>query len=548
MGFLKLRQKKHLTSQGLQPAEVGALLPFVDLPVEFAQLQRGGLYAVGVYGHSQTRDLAAQTFLALPRGSRAVFIDVADQVDALMAELARAGAAAEVRGFAWAAQTPRALAEFPLDLDKLLRPRGRLIVAHVSADALQALPDVGRLMKAWSNWLLAGDCTLMLIMAGAAAKPVLEHMSRLNQYVRGAAHLVELEAGARWEVAFWRNTEGVCGPAGLGLARQAVAGWRYTGRRDLQSAHEAPGVGGVLDEQKCILQEPVLEGTPVFMAEDWQVHATAQQVYEQALRATHATVVFALDHVSQVEDLARKLYNLRKQRGPDLKLVVRETRRTLRYQDDQILHACGATLLVPADTHISRFFSLLESIQGQTYTRSLPEDLEQVLKRRAPVEVKGMISPSAFLDYVHRSLPLLVQPGGAAVLVALEPVPGLNTSQVMTQLIMRRNGDVACHVGGVVYLFLLGCRPNLVELALANVFRLPYTDIFVEHRVYSSHSQIEVQLQNLRQQLDQGLQEPDESIDAPDLVSGPGPAARQDAERAWSVRRYSLKLASGELS
>src|SRR5690606_41091454 len=67
----------------------------------------------------------------------------------------------------------------------------------------------------------------------------------------------------------------------------------------------------------------------------------------------------------------------------------------------------------------------------------------------------------------------------AAVLVALEPVPGLNTSQVMTQLIMRRNGDVACHVGGVVYLFLLGCRPNLVELALANVFRLPYTDIFV---------------------------------------------------------------------
>src|SRR5690606_24498754 len=112
MGFLKLRQKKHLTSQGSQPAEVGALLPFVDLPVEFAQLQRGGLYAVGVYGHSQTRDLAVQTFLALPRGSRAVFVDVADQVDALMAELARAGAAAEVRGFAWAAQTPRALAEF----------------------------------------------------------------------------------------------------------------------------------------------------------------------------------------------------------------------------------------------------------------------------------------------------------------------------------------------------------------------------------------------------------------------------------------------------
>ena len=57
-----------------------------------------------------------------------------------------------------------------------------------------------------------------------------------------------------------------------------------------------------------------------------------------------------------------------------MKLVVRVMHRPLRYQDEQMLLDCGATIVVPADVKPPGLLSLLEAVQGQVYVRTLMEN------------------------------------------------------------------------------------------------------------------------------------------------------------------------------
>jgi hypothetical protein len=68
-------------------------------------------------------------------------------------------------------------------------------------------------------------------------------------------------------------------------------------------------------------------------------------------------------------------------------------------------------------------------------------------------------------------------------------VPGLSPALAMGQLQLRRDGDVACELGGIVYLYLFGCHPNLVDVALGNVFGMPYREIFSDHAAYVTAEQ-----------------------------------------------------------
>src|SRR5690606_26117275 len=60
---------------------------------------------------------------------------------------------------------------------------------------------------------------------------------------------------------------------------------------------------------------------------------------------------------------------------------------------------------------------------------------------------------------------------------------------------------VACELDGVVYLYLYGCRPALVDTALANVFHLSFGEMFSEHMVYATSGDIRAQYARMRQTL-----------------------------------------------
>jgi hypothetical protein len=67
----------------------------------------------------------------------------------------------------------------------------------------------------------------------------------------------------------------------------------------------------------------------------------------------------------------------------------------------------------------------------------------------------------------------------------LRPRGDLNIDQYLSQITLRRFGDVACVLDGVFYLFLFACRADGLEPALGNICRLPWRDIFSDCQVLS---------------------------------------------------------------
>jgi cellulose biosynthesis protein BcsE len=309
-----------------------------------------------------------------------------------------------------------------------------------------------------------------LVVSEGQSASLVERLRAFNQSIDGLAQLYRGQGGVRYLQHFWSNMLGVVGTQDVELARYdsgfAVAG------RPLPSTD----VGG--DELVCLAQSQVLEGAPA-LSEHWQVFDSMSELGTKASRAVSATVIFAMDGGQRLDVLARQLHTLRQLRGNALKLVVREMAPTLRYQDEQLLLACGASQIVPFGASLSRFLTMVDSIQGYVWRRHLPADFDALLARLRPLPVCGLVAPRAFAEAVqqmwhgHRNGEIVHQ------LLVLRPVPGLSPLQACSRTLFRRDGDIACVVGEVLFLFLFACRSEGVEQALDHIFQLSWKELFI---------------------------------------------------------------------
>lgn len=191
--------------------------------------------------------------------------------------------------------------------------------------------------------------------------------------------------------------------------------------------------------------------------------------------------MLAIDSNEAVGAQAAQLYRLRRLRGNALKIVVRELSPCLRYLDEQLLLSCGASLIVPCGTPLPRFLTLLDSLQGQVWNRTLPDDFALALRQLQPPAVRGLLAAEDFCRTVDHLLAQARQAEVSHLLLRLVPVPGLAPAQLVGQCRLRRYGDLACVTEGALYLFLFACRPSMLESALDNIFRLAWRELFIAH-------------------------------------------------------------------
>ncbi len=67
--------------------------------------------------------------------------------------------------------------------------------------------------------------------------------------------------------------------------------------------------------------------------------------------------------------------SLRRQRGSAMKILVPGMRRPARAADERLLLACGANMVIPWNAPLFRCLTMIESVQGQKFSRYVPEDI-----------------------------------------------------------------------------------------------------------------------------------------------------------------------------
>lgn len=390
-------------------------------------------------------------------------------------------------------EQPEALHQLTKDLMRTLRPRQRLLILTVPVSPFLGLSTAAltRWCQTMADWLKQQECSLLVLCYGTTINQLNTKLYPLNRILSGLSGLYWLQDFARYDVSWWSNQMGVS--AGVTLRLQLVNDhWKW---QEEESDSQQP----LNDENRYLANQTVLEGLPP-LSENWQLYESNREVTEQALRAHAATIILALEQTSKIDELARQLHVLRHQRGNALKIVVREMHPCLRNSDERLLMACGASLIVPHIAPLSRFLTLLETVQGTTFQRHVPNDLDALLKGMRPLSVKGYQDNAQFCRYLEELLGNTLLPAdNRGVLVALKPVKGLRAEQALTLCNIRRNGDLTTLHQQHLYLFLSACRLNDLDTALKSIFRLPVEECFINRQIWYTDQQLASAIRSLRQ-------------------------------------------------
>lgn len=451
---------------------------------ELMRMRPGATYWLACDRQDDATALCLQALAGMSAQDSAILVCPIDIQAELLQALPAESGPAQCHLFTYetthAAQAMAALAD---DLGRAVRARDSLLLVVAESRHWQAMGDTA--LQDWlarcAGWLAGQSCTALVLSHGDASPALCARLLPLNQALSGLVHVQARPGQTLYGLRYWRNSLDV------------AAGRLFTLRRrqDGLALNELADAGRASskDDGVFLMQAAAMEGAPP-LSEQHELFDDAQSLSERALLAQAATVVFCLTGSGQVADLARRLHALRTRRGNALKLLVREMAPCLRQQDERLLLACGANLVVPVGTALARFLTMLAGLQGQHLRHEPVDDPEPLIRALQPPQIGGLVQARVLADHVAALLDNPHVDGAGGALVILEPVQGLHARQAAGQLRLRRDGDVACLAGQRLYLFLYGCQPSMVQTALGNVFRLPYRSLFAGHEVVATRDRM----------------------------------------------------------
>ena len=455
------------------------------LPDQHIVLRAGGLYWVTVDHCADAKLLARQFLESIPASVPATLIASSGCVQDLVSEMAPDRGPEKLKLFEIAPRVIEpGLATLTRDLARTgIAPSSQILLflpASSWAETTTAA-QLQRWVERMRAWLQERNATLLVIIHDEAAL-LHAQLLQINQTLSGLSRLYRYNGDLRYQLHFWHSDLGVSAGQEFKLSDQGA-----TLRLIPQS--EVDTQPRVADDQHVYLAErAVLEGAPS-MSKHWYLFENRDALLEAAQSASAATVIVGIDNSYQLLELAQQLHDLREHCGPQLKIVVREMEPSVRYRDERLLLACGANLIVPDGTLLSRFLSMIESIQGQRWQYTQNIDFKTLLERQRPPQIRGLVSPREFFEAVAQ---IYRDSSGEVThqLMKFEPMPGISEELFLNQMCLRRFGDFACLLGGELYLFLFACRADGLEPALGNVCRLPWRDMFSQRRMLSGLSDL----------------------------------------------------------
>lgn len=378
------------------------------------------------------------------------------------------------------------------DLLCSLNPHHCMIIILCNENGLQNISatHLRRWVKDANAWAKYHHCTLLLLNPSLDPDPFISALA--NQYTLLSGLTTLRYEGDTWlyDVAFWFNQKGVSARQQLRLIE---AGQRWTLPPQQEIAPQSRN-----DERRVLSHLSVLEGAPP-LSENWSLFDSNDALFTEARQTQAATVIFALSSNSQVESVARQIHALRRQRGSAMKIIVRESQGSVRATDERLLLGCGANIVIPWNAPLSRCLTLIESVQGQTFSRQVPQEIAILLESMQPLKLRGYQPWETFCDSVGALMNNTLLPkDGKGVLVALRPVPGIRIEQALTLCRPPRAGDIVTLGENRLVLFLSFCRIPDLDTALKHIFPLPVADIFSNRMVWYEDAQIAAEIVQMR--------------------------------------------------
>lgn len=214
--------------------------------------------------------------------------------------------------------------------------------------------------------------------------------------------------------------------------------------------------------------------------------ADNEALLEIGRRASAATLLFSLDKPSDLEVVARALFELRETRGALLKMAVVAGDQPVRASALAFLLACGANVVFEPKAGINYIYLTVLNLQGSVFSRSLPLQFEKALAFEKALHERGVLSAETFFRRVRSLVSYedkVLLPLSRGSLVLLDPVDTLDVETCLAHFLPKRAGDIACRADETCLVFLYDCHISRVPFALERCFSVSPNELFRSYRV-----------------------------------------------------------------
>lgn len=393
---------------------------------------------------------------------------------------------------------------FVQELEHFGLPRDSLLVVD-QADDLLSLHDMGLASgqaEVLSHWARAHGITMLLVFTRVAAVPgAAACLNGLMDSLRGIARLGGHNDGLNLRFEYWQSPSGTVAAKDFALSIldngwyqvQPQASQASTG---LIKGASFEGRHAEGQSNDCYYLDHQLDTLSQMVPGQWSKSESVVAILREAMGSPTPTVLLCFKPGQSLRGLAESVHALRLSLGRRARLVVVERDMSLRYANEVLLLRLGANLILHRDMTEARMLLMLESLQGQVFSRDLAIDFEQALLNVTTPSRMGYAHPSSFCSEVLQVVERLNQLNVPSSLVIAPLVSPDHVLALLKTVQMHRQGDLFTTDGVNCYFFFCGCPSDQLSQVWAKVIPPAAREGFQEPGVLSNNASI---LQQTRQ-------------------------------------------------
>ncbi|MEL0633291.1 cellulose biosynthesis protein BcsE [Pseudoalteromonas carrageenovora] len=376
------------------------------------------------------------------------------------------------------------------------RLNNALVFIHFNTAQINSVDDASLklIMREYNDFSQKTGATLLFLISGPDITNYRFLFRCLNKFLDGLMFVDNDSAMRVLEYDYWGHSKGIIASEHFQLS---ISGDQFVVQEALNKENKSLQESAITDENEVwLVQNVVPEGTK--LPAHYKMLKDNSALFNKGPKVEAATLIFSVTRYTDLSLLGKQCFELRKNCGRWLKLVIQNVDGVIRHQDECLLLTLGVNLILYSSTEPSRLLSQVQSIQGFQYTRPLPPSVEHVLKYTENTFSKGYLPFNEFTKQVEVHSDSAVNLGVSGVLVKLELLPRIDPIHPLHLFHIKREGDVFSIAENTVYLYLHACRENDVNNAIKHLFKLTTSDFFAQQNVISDHFYIQQECKQLR--------------------------------------------------
>ncbi|MCL1123636.1 cellulose biosynthesis protein BcsE [Shewanella surugensis] len=347
--------------------------------------------------------------------------------------------------------------------------------------------------KQTSNWAKDSQICINFIIYGNQVNSMLKpKLIGLSQYLSGLTSLHQIDDKEYdYHIAFWCNHHGV------------IANHRYVITLDenndftVTQNESQPDQTNTryADEERIYVASTALD-KKVAIRESVIVINNNDELFTfiNTVQIQASTIVLSYHQTSELESLALHCYLLRRTKGNAIKIIIRETAPSLRYIDEKLLLNAGVNLIIPFSVSFSRCVSLVEALQGQIFTRNIPQSTTDLLKINQDFDQIGYLPNPAFKDYCLKLMSIVEQKSIRFALIKLTLISTMKAIDCLHLCHINRFGDIVTVCDHALYVLFSAIRLNDVHSTLNQLFDIPIESLFLSYFIIDNANDLETEL------------------------------------------------------